>query len=231
MTKEEKTILDVLQERISNWMRMKRILATILLFIEKLRKRRSKEDLITVEDVEESEKLLIKMIQEKHFCADIAILKGNKRQLSKSSQLVRLDPFLDEAGTLRVGGRIRKSSFPDELKHPTILPKRDTVVRRMIEWHHKDTQHLGRTTTLNELRGRGYWVINGNAEVRYVIYRCVSCKLFRGKPCTQKMSDLPESRTISEAPFSYCGIDLFGPFVVKEGRKEIKRYGCIFTLF
>ena len=32
-------------------------------------------------------------------------------------------------------------------------------------------------------------------------------------------------------PFTYCDVDYFGPFLVKEGRKELKRYGCIFTCF
>ena len=32
-----------------------------------------------------------------------------------------------------------------------------------------------------------------------------------------------------ESPFTYCGVDLFGPFVTKEGRKELKRYVALFT--
>ena len=32
-----------------------------------------------------------------------------------------------------------------------------------------------------------------------------------------------------EPPFTYCGIDLLGPFVVKDGRKEVKRYGTLYT--
>lgn len=43
------------------------------------------------------------------------------------------------------------------------------------------------------------------------------------------MADLPEGRVSCEPPFSYCGVDLFGPFYVKEGRKELKRYGVVFT--
>ena len=30
-------------------------------------------------------------------------------------------------------------------------------------------------------------------------------------------------------PFTYCAVDLFGPFIIKEGRKELKRYGVLFT--
>lgn len=30
-------------------------------------------------------------------------------------------------------------------------------------------------------------------------------------------------------PFTCCGMDCFGPFIEKQGRKEIKRYGFLFT--
>ena len=43
------------------------------------------------------------------------------------------------------------------------------------------------------------------------------------------MAELPPDRVQISAPFTYCGTDYFGPFIVKEGRKELKRYGVIFT--
>ena len=43
------------------------------------------------------------------------------------------------------------------------------------------------------------------------------------------MSDLPEERLTEEPPFSYCGVDMFGPFLVKEGQKMHKHYGEMFT--
>ena len=64
-----------------------------------------------------------------------------------------------------------------------------------------------------------------------MIYNCILCRIYRGKLTTQRMSDLPWSRTDNAPPFSYCGVDMFGPFLVKEGRKEMKRYGAIFTCF
>ena len=44
-----------------------------------------------------------------------------------------------------------------------------------------------------------------------------------------KMADLPTDRTIDEPPFTNCGVDMFGPFLIKEGRKELKRYRTLFT--
>ena len=44
------------------------------------------------------------------------------------------------------------------------------------------------------------------------------------------MADLPKERvTPRQPPFSHVGIDYFGPFVVKQGRSQVKGYGCIFA--
>ena len=32
-----------------------------------------------------------------------------------------------------------------------------------------------------------------------------------------------------EPPFTYCGVDLFGSFLVNNGWKEVKRYGALYT--
>ena len=44
------------------------------------------------------------------------------------------------------------------------------------------------------------------------------------------MADLPSDRiTSGKAPFTFVGIDSFGPYVVKRGRSLVERYGIIFT--
>ena len=45
------------------------------------------------------------------------------------------------------------------------------------------------------------------------------------------MADLPKERLEPSPPFTYCGIDLFGPFIIRERRSDLKRYGVIFTCF
>ena len=34
---------------------------------------------------------------------------------------------------------------------------------------------------------------------------------------------------IEAPPFTYCGVDMFGSFIIKERRSEIKRYEILFT--
>jgi hypothetical protein len=46
------------------------------------------------------------------------------------------------------------------------------------------------------------------------------------------MGDLPEERIEpNQPPFSYIGLDCFGPFLVNYRRAEVKRYGCLYTCF
>ena len=40
---------------------------------------------------------------------------------------------------------------------------------------------------------------------------------------------MTEERTGDTAPFAFIVMDMFSPFVTKEGKKELKRYGAVFT--
>ena len=77
---------------------------------------------------------------------------------------------------------------------------------------------------------RRYWIIRGRKFVKKILHQCITCRRLRGKTETQQMADLPASRvTPFEPPFTRVGVDYFGPFMVKRGRSNVKRYGCIFT--
>ena len=75
-------------------------------------------------------------------------------------------------------------------------------------------------------------MIKGKAVVKEVIGRCISCKKRMAPRITQEMAELPKIRlTTYEPPFTYSGIDYFGPFCVKRGRGKVaeKRWGAIFV--
>ena len=84
---------------------------------------------------------------------------------------------------------------------------------------------------MNTIRQAGFWIIGARSAVSLYIMNCVLCRRLRGNPCGQKMADLPADRLEPAPPFSYSGVDYFGPFSVKEGRKELKRWGVMFTCF
>lgn len=43
------------------------------------------------------------------------------------------------------------------------------------------------------------------------------------------MANLPNLRVEPMPSFSYCVVDCFGSWYVKEGRRKVKRYGTLFT--
>ena len=128
-----------------------------------------------------------------------------------------------------MGGRICKSALEKNIQHPILMPRYCRIAQLMIEWCHSQVAHTGRGMAINAVRTSGYWMINCNAAVRSIISKCVRCKNLRVK-FQQQMTDLPKDRLSQETPFSYCGIDMFGHFTVKDSHKEKKRYGAFFYL-
>ena len=62
--------------------------------------------------------------------------------------------------------------------------------------------------------------------MRSHIYHCVTCRNLRDKLGEQKIADLLEESSSDAVPFTYVtyvGMDMFGPFVTKEGFKELNR--------
>ena len=177
------------------------------------------------------------MLQQREFIKELRIIKNAHKQnssnddqstVTNASPIYGLEPFLDDNGVLRVGGQLRNSSLNRNLMHPILLPRRSVITSRIIEWCHNRSGHSGRNMTLNEIRCNCFWIINGDTAVRSHIYHCVTYRKLRYKLGEQKMADLPAERSSNTTPFIYVGMDMFGPFVTKEGRKELKCYGAIF---
>ena len=145
----------------------------------------------------------------------------------ESSGISRLNPFLDNRGILRVGGRSRKSNLTEEENHTVILPKKCMVSNMIIHWSHHSAAHEAKGMTLNHFRHRGLWIVNANAIVRHLIHKCVTYRKLHEKMGYQKMADLPQERCTEAAPY----VDMFGTLIIKERRSELKRYGALFTCF
>ncbi|XP_064630374.1 uncharacterized protein LOC135489117 [Lineus longissimus] len=212
-------------EKFSDW---SRLLSAISTLRERCLRKLGKGIPDLTEIRRASETFIILCIQREAFADEIDELQRGEH-LKKGNQLYNLDPFPDEDGILRVGGRLKHSNLNYRAKHPAIIPKKTAVAELLIKHHHEKTAHQGRGMTMNELRARGFWIPGCSAQVSSHIFKCVVCRRFRGTTQVQKMADLPKDRLDASPPFTYCGIDVFGPFEVTERRKTIKRYGLLFT--
>ena len=180
---------------------------------------------------QENEVQLIKFVQEKRFSVELKALRRRNKDatMPRISAIKPLEPFLNSNGIIYVGDRLRRSFLNELNKHPIIFPKREKVSKLIIQHCHIRCAHGGRSATLNELRSSGYWITSCNAAVRSLLFKCVKCRRLRGRPGDQKMADLPVHRLAEAPPFTYCGVDMLGPFMIKQRRNEIKRYGAMFT--
>ena len=168
------------------------------------------------------------MCQARHLWKGINTVNAGNR-VPRTSSIHQSDLFLYKDTVLRVGEGLVKSNLSHELKHPILVPKYCNISQLIIRYYHEKTAHFGRGMTINDIRNAGYWIINCKSAVKSLIAKCAICRHLGGSICQQKMADLPRERLSQEPPFTYCGIDMFGPILMKEGRKEMKRYQCLFT--
>lgn len=195
---------------------------------------------VNTEELQEAETEIVKSFQREEFQEEISLLRSRNSQqdshdrasvrvMKKTTALYKLDPFLDENGVLRVGGRLKHADLASTVKHPVIIPKKGHVTGLIISHCHDSVEHQGRGMTQNRIRSSGFWIIGGSSAISDYIAKCVCCRKLRGTVQEQKMADLPEDRVQSAPPFTYCAVDYFGPWYVKEGRRQLKRYGVLFT--
>ena len=151
--------------------------------------------------------------QRTFFTSEIFLLEKGQ-PLPRSSHLLRLTPYLDDDGLLRLGGRLQHAALDAEAKNQLILPRVSPITNLLIRQAHLRTLHGGAQLTLATLRQQ-VWIIGGRAPVRSAILRCVTCTRQRGATLQQRMGQLPALRAKPARPFLHTGVDYAGPFNLK----------------
>ena len=179
---------------------------------------------------DKAEQKLWRIIQSERFEKELKCVK--ETGTTKNTRLAAFSPFIDEAGVLRVGGRLVNAQIPNCQKHPVLLPSYHHVTDLIIREVHNESLHAGLHSTLFTIRHR-FWLLDGKGQVRKIIRRCNTCIRHRPVALQSKMSDLPSSRVRQSAVFSHVGVDFFGPISLKEkqfkNRTILKGYGCVFV--
>ena len=234
---DEKIVPQILN-RFLSWCRMLRVITWIIRWINMVRQsvnegnakfdRKVSIDSLSVGELKVVELKIIQAYQNIYFENKIKISNG----ITSHKMLERigsLSPFIGSCEILRVGRRLEKSMLDESVTHPIILPKSGKVTELLIRWCHQKAAHTGTNITLNEIRSSGLYMIQGSSAVKKVISRCVICRRLRGRVGEQIMADLPHEKLKEEFPFTHCGVNIFGPFLIKDRRNTMKRYGALFT--
>ena len=231
--------IELLFSHYSSWDSLRKAIAWMARFKKYMLSRSSKAQdhvprgPLTVPEVNDAEKDIVKVIQNEAFPKEIDALNGTapgnrKKSLPRTSPVRDLNPYLTD-GILRVGGRLENASVSFEVKHPIILPSKHHVTNLIIQNCHRQQGHSGPAHVLAAIRQK-FWIVRGLSAVRKVLAGCMDCRKWNARLGEQIMAPLPAARVAPfNPPFTHVGVDYFGPLFVKQGRSEVKRYGCLFT--
>ena len=207
------SIFDNLLNKMSCFKKLIRIVAYVLLFRNKCLNKGEGTNGVSCALLEKAKRLICKYEQKRLNLKDFT----------------SLSPYVDDEGLIRVGGRLGKLQDSGSSQVNQVLIPKGHLCNLIIRDTPVSMRHMGTEYVLAELRAQGYWIRRN--FVKSEINKCVTCKRFSSKPMVQKMADLPLSRVVPSPPFTHTGVDCFGPFLVKRGRSDIKRWDCIFTCF
>ncbi|XP_065075705.1 uncharacterized protein LOC135699384 [Ochlerotatus camptorhynchus] len=228
-------------ERFSKWKRLLRTVAYVHRFVVNLRKHinRTATELgpLTQEELNRAESIIYRQVQQQAYPDEIQLICSSnpgvqpwERTLPKTSPLYKLSPVIDEHGVLRMRGRIDACEYVDEsTKNPILLPRRNYVSDLVLGDYHARYRHQNHHTALNQIRLK-YNIPRLRTEFERVRRNCQRCKIRQASPRPPAMGNLPAARLAPfQRPFSYTGVDYFGPMPVIVGRRTEKRWGVLLT--
>ncbi|XP_076387400.1 uncharacterized protein LOC143264382 [Megachile rotundata] len=213
---------------------LNRIVAYIFRFFYNMQSKNKKSSgPLTVSEIQNAHIRILRLVQLEAFVKELQSLENGKGVHSKSN-LISLNPFIDEKGLIRVGSRLKHAQLRYSVKYPIVLPHKHHITELIIRQTHLNQFHSGVQATLNTVRLR-YWPLAGKSIVKQVIHKCIRCSRYNPKIPQYIMGDLPKDRVTQMRPFVTVGIDYCGPFLIKEkkfrNQKKLKCYVVVFVCF
>ncbi|XP_055605085.1 uncharacterized protein LOC129753308 [Uranotaenia lowii] len=184
------------------------------------------------DDYVSAEAAIWRAVQRQVFAEEIQALRSSSelsskqwKRIGKGSVLAKLSPVIDESGVLRMASRIdpQAAYYSFDFRNPVIIPRDHHVTTLLILRFHQKYGHANTETVLNELKQR-YYIPRMRASVKKAIKSCMWCRVYLARPQAPKMAPLPQPRVKPYVrPFTFTGLDYFGPLLVKRGRSDEKR--------
>ncbi|XP_075154877.1 uncharacterized protein LOC142228354 [Haematobia irritans] len=171
-----------------------------------------------------SKYILYKYAQKSEFSEEIWHLK-NKKPIEKDSILKQLNICLDENYVIRAYGRAEMLNCNNAI----ILPTNHYITFLVVKYYHENYNHCLHEATISRIKSN-FYIPKLRVVYKKVRSSCQHCKNLYAVPRPPQMATLPSARLSSfERPFTYVGIDFFGPLLVTVGRHREKRWRVLFT--
>ncbi|XP_058817409.1 uncharacterized protein LOC131680718 [Topomyia yanbarensis] len=223
-------------ERFFRWKHLLRVTAMVWRFVANTRCKGTSQRTtgpLSREQLQHAERCLYKLVQQDSFAKEIQVLSSSNddaKLVPKSSSIYRENPYLDDQGVVRRRGRTNLCTYATtDAKNLVILPKTHHVTRLIVQDYHVRYHHRNHETIVNEVRQR-YYIPKLRVVYRRVRSECQLCKNRNAVPHAPRMAELPSVRLAAfERPFSYVGVDYFGPLSVVVGRRTEKHWGVLIT--
>jgi hypothetical protein len=194
----------------SSFLKEVRIMSLVLRFLKNCRIEKEKSlertfpPFLSLEELRDGERELLKIIQEEGGVREMKNLKG-----------VRLQ---EKDGLLRVCTKLLNSGEEESFIWPVFLPKGHPLVRELIREAHLSHHHAGAQFLQCYLRKK-YWIEGGRRFLKSVIWKCPVCRRYDSRPHQGEEAPLPKARVMKAEVFENTGVDLAGPLFLKDGSK------------
>lgn len=228
-SKKDCTIDHILQTY-SSLPKVQRVLSYILRFITNVRLKVEERKVgeLTHYEMSQALEVIIRKTQQNHYANEIKCIKNN---LPLKGVIQHLTPFISERGLLMVGGRLALAPIPSLNKHPYLIPRKSKLAELICTHYHHITLHGG-PLLMQSLIQRKFWIPGIRYILRSVVFKCLKCYRFKAKPLEPFMSSVPSSRFKMVRAFVNTGVDLAGPFLLKESkRRNAKVHKCWVVVF
>ncbi|XP_055615070.1 uncharacterized protein LOC129761373 [Toxorhynchites rutilus septentrionalis] len=151
----------VMANNYSRWMHLVRVTAYVQRFVDNVQSKRKKipqrSGPLTNDELRRAQEYHFHQAQRDAYAEELRLLVGSNNegeritQVTSSSKIHKLSPFLDPANILRMNSRAAKCIFlfPDE-KYPIILPDDHPVTHLVLADFHERTNFVGASKELHE---------------------------------------------------------------------------------
>ncbi len=216
---------------VSDYNKMRRVMAYALRFIEATRlKQRHKTLSVKPVELFRAELCLVAHHQRVYFGPVLDQLRRGELPVGHVLRRLAAELHLEGPGdgslefeVLRLGGRTKLAPhLAREVKCPLLLDPRDPFVAVIVRhYHEKVLRHGGGIKCLLCAINKSFWVVGSLAHLKRLVADCVECRKANPRPKFTIMAPLPDERIPGDKvtpAFTNVAVDAAGPWLTTFGR-------------